>query len=240
MNLAGKLALVTGGTDGIGLEISSQLSSKGCKVIVAGRRAELLDRARSRGFEAIAADLSSPKGCRELIDALAAQPLDILVNNAGADPEFNIDRPIDLDVNDKAIFLNLNAPIHLIAGLISMLKSRPSATIVNVTSGYAVAPSAQTPVYSATKAGLRSFTMALRAQLAKTKITVIEALPPLVDTALTRDIALPGKMPAADCAAAIVQAIIQGKHEANIGQVKSLRLVESISPALARRIMLKN
>jgi uncharacterized oxidoreductase len=240
MNTVNKLALVTGGTDGIGLEVALQLLQKGSTVIVVGRRPELLERAISLGCEALSADLSGPTGCASLVEAVADRPIDILINNAGTESAFNVNERVDLITTDRAIFLNFNAPIHLIAGMFARLNSRPHACIVNVTSGYAIAPSAQTPVYSATKAALRSFTLALRAQLADTSIKVIEALPPLVDTALTRDLAQPGKMSARTCAMQIVRAIENDRNEANIGQVKSLRLIESLSPAFARHIMLKN
>ena len=58
----GKTALVTGGTDGIGLHIARQLKAKGAAVIVCGRRQDLLDAAQNEGFEAIKADLSRYPG----------------------------------------------------------------------------------------------------------------------------------------------------------------------------------
>jgi uncharacterized oxidoreductase len=65
------------------------------------------------------------------------------------------------------------------------LQTRPEAMIVNVTSGLAIAPSAGAPVYCATKAAMRSYTQSLRAQMKGTRVHVLEALPPLVDTAMT-------------------------------------------------------
>jgi uncharacterized oxidoreductase len=238
MQIAGKLALVTGGTDGIGVEIARKLQVGGAQVVVAARSPDRLERARLEGFEAIAADLSNAQGCDELCAAFANRPLDLLVNNAGTDPEFNVAKPIDPAVLDRAIFLNLNAPIRLIAILLPILRARPEAVIVNVTSGLAIAPGASTPVYSGTKAGLRSFTLALRAQLKDSLVQVIEALPPLVDTTLTTSIASKSKMPPTICAAAIVEAIESGLDEVNIGDVRMLRRIYSLSPALARRIMI--
>lgn len=239
MRIAGKHALVTGGTDGIGFEIARKLKAGGAQVVVAARSPDRLASARAEGFEAIAADLSNAKGCDDLCAALANRPLDMLINNAGADPVFDINGPIDLDAVDRAAFLNFNAPIHLIVKLISALRSRPEAVIVNVTSGLAIAPSASGPLYCGTKAGLRSFTLALRVQLKNTNIKVIEALPPLVDTAMTSGVAAKNKMSPQTCAAAIVDAIEAGRDEANIGDVQMLRRVYSFSPALARSIMIK-
>lgn len=230
MQIAGKTALVTGGTDGIGLEIARQLRGKGARVIVAGRRAQ--------GDDAVAADLSTPEGCAGLVAALGDTPLDILINNAGMSGNFGPEDPLDLALTDKAIFLNLNAPIHLIGLLLDRLKARPSAAIVNVTSGLAIAPRAGGPVYCASKAALRSFTQALRFNLEGTSVNVIEALPPVVDTAMT-SARTGSKMSPTECARQIVAAIEGDKAEANVGMVKMLQLVHSISPALARRIMLR-
>jgi uncharacterized oxidoreductase len=110
--------------------------------------------------------------------------------------------------------------------------------IVNVTSGLAIAPRAGGPIYCATKAGLRSYSMALRAQLAGTNVHVLEALPPVVDTKMTAGRSSK-KMSAVDCAAAFVSAIERNATQANVGMVKILTAVYSLSPALARRIMLR-
>ena len=238
MQIAGKTALVTGGTDGIGLEVARQLKAKGATVIVAARRADLLDCARGEGLQAMAADLSTAAGCAALVAALADRPVDLLVNNAGMHGNFGPGEPLDLGFTDKAIFLNLNAPIHLTGLMLDGLRARPEAMIVNVTSGLAIAPRGGGPVYCATKAGLRSFTQALRYNLRDTNVRVVEALPPIVETALTAERGK-GKMSARECARQILVAIEGGHDEANIGQTKVLRAVYSVSPALARRIMLR-
>ena len=160
MELKGKTALVTGGTDGIGLEIARQMMAKGASVIVCGRRDDVLASAQQEGLEAIKADLSNAAGCAELAAALAGRELDILINNAGMSGNFGPGEPLDLALTDQAIFLNLNAPLHLIGHLLPGLLQRPEASIVNVTSGLAIAPRAGGPVYCASKAGLRSFTLA--------------------------------------------------------------------------------
>ncbi|OYY69301.1 MAG: short-chain dehydrogenase [Sphingomonadales bacterium 17-56-6] len=239
MDINGKTALVTGGTEGIGLEMARQLLAKGANVIVCSRREDLLESARLEGLEAIQADLSTAAGCAALATALADRPIDMLINNAGMSGNFGPDEPLDLALTDQAIFLNLNAPLHLIGHFLPGLLKRPEAVVVNVTSGLAIAPRAGGPVYCATKAGLRSFTQSLRHNLRDTNVHVIEALPPVVDTAMTRGRVNGKKMSAKECAAEIVDAIATNAKEANVGMVKLLRLVYSISPALTRRIMIK-
>jgi len=238
MRISGKTVLVTGGTDGIGLQLAAQLQARGAQVLVCGRDAGRLAAARAAGLAAIAADLSTRARCDALLAELAALTLDILVNNAGAGASFDVDGEIDRDGLDRTVFLNLNAPMHLAAGLLPGLRARPQAAIVNVTSGLAYAPRAGAPVYCATKAGLRSFTQALRHQLRDSRVTVIEALPPVVDTRMTAQ-NRHRKMPAAACAAAIVEAIERDRAEAAIGAARLLRVAANVAPPVARRIMLR-
>ena len=145
-------------------------------------RAEAVaDEIRSLGGKAAAvqADVGGHASVQAAFAAAAAAlgPVTLLVNNAGAgvDHDFREAAP-DLAASDATIFLNLNAPIHLIAALMPVLKSRPEAMIVNVTSGLAIAPRAGGPVYCATKAALRSYSQALRYQLKGTNVHVLEAL----------------------------------------------------------------
>jgi uncharacterized oxidoreductase len=216
-----------------------QLKAKGAEVIVTGRTPERIAAAKAAGYEVIAADLSSQAGVDAVLDAVKGRAIDILINNAGvgSDHDFREAAP-DLADNDRCIFLNLNAPVHLITHMMDGLKARPEAMIVNTTSGLAIAPRAGGPIYCATKAGLRSYTMALRAQLRDTAIHVLEVLPPVVETKMTarRE---GNKLSVKDCAAQIIDAMETNAKEANVGMVKLLRLVESISPALARKIMIK-
>ncbi|SBV32840.1 Short-chain dehydrogenase/reductase SDR [uncultured Sphingopyxis sp.] len=238
MNLRGKLALVTGGSDGIGREIALQLQGAGADVIVTGRSAEKLRAMAGLGFGTIAGDLSMPAGIDAVIEGVAGKPLALLVNNAGVGSEYALDRPETLDDAAHCIRTNLDAPIALCTRLLPLLRAQPEAVIVNVTSGLAIAPRAGGPVYCATKAGLRSYTQAIRHVLKHSHVRVIEALPPVVETNMTAGRA-GRKMNAHDCAAEIVRGIRTGKSEVNAGMVKLLQLVHSMSPALARRIMIR-
>lgn len=236
MDIAGKTVLLTGGTNGIGREMAEQLKAKGARVITTGRNPERMAAMRDNDFEVIQADLSDAAGVEALISACKGKEIDVLINNAGqlADHDFRSDPPSP-DVSDDTIYSNLSAPIRLIVGLMEGLKSRSEAAIVNVTSGLAISPTARSPVYCATKAGLRSYTLALREQLKSTNIHVIEALPPVVDTQMNdgRDAK---KMSPQECARQIVNAIEKDEAEANIGMTKALRVLEGINPSLARRV----
>lgn len=239
MQLTGKTIVLTGGTDGIGRELALQLRAKDAQLILTGRTASRVAEMQALGFEVITADLSEPGGVEAVLKGLGNRPIDILINNAGAgsDHDFREAQP-DLADNERCIFLNLNAPIHLITRMMAGLKSRPESMIVNVTSGLAIAPRAGGPVYCATKAALRSYTQAIRAQLAGTSVHVLEALPPVVETKLTAGRGS-RKMPPSECARQIIVAMERNAEEANVGMVKLLQAVHSLSPALARKIMIR-
>lgn len=239
MQLAGKTVLLTGGSAGIGREMARQMQANGARVMITGRNRERLDAMRAEGFEVLEADLSNPEGVDALLAAIGDAELDILINNAGqlVDHDFRKAAP-DADAADAGIYANLSAPIRLITALVPRLRNRPQSAIVNVTSGLAIAPAARQPVYCATKAGLRFYTLALREQLKDTGVKVIEALPPVVDTQMNDGNPMK-KMPAEECARQIVEAIERGRDEANIGMTRALRIVESIAPSLARRMTLR-
>ncbi len=237
MQIQGKSVLVTGGTDGIGLALARALRDKGASVMVCGRDPGRLGGARGEGFATVAADLATDTGRDALVNAVRERPIDILINNAGKGASYDIGAPVDLDNVDECIALNLTAPIHLITRLIGMLRNQPEAMIVNVTSGLAIAPNKGSPVYCATKAALRSFTMALRAQLAGTSVHVMEVLPPVVETRMTEG-QKHKKLSSVECARQIVVAIEANRNEANVGMTQLLSTVHNISPAIARRVML--
>lgn len=115
MRLRGKVALVTGGTDGIGLQLARQLKAKGAEVVICGRDHGRLAAARAEGLQAVEADLSTKEGYEALVEELGSVTLDILVNNAGMGGPSDLLADFDLAKTDQAIFLNLNAPMHLIA-----------------------------------------------------------------------------------------------------------------------------
>lgn len=238
MDISGKLALVTGGSDGIGREIALQLQGAGAEVIVTGRSADKLQAMAGLGFGTIASDLSNAEGVDAVVNGVAGKPLALLVNNAGVGSDYDLDKPDTLESAAHCIRTNLDAPIALCTRLLPVLRAQGEAAIVNVTSGLAIAPRAGGSVYCATKAGLRSYTQAIRHLLKDSNVRVIEALPPVVETSMTAGRA-GKKMSAHDCAAEIVHGIRTGRREVNAGMVKLLQFVNSLSPALARRVMLR-
>ncbi|HEY0419620.1 MAG TPA: SDR family NAD(P)-dependent oxidoreductase, partial [Acetobacteraceae bacterium] len=116
------------------------------------------------------------------------------------------------------------------------LQEAPAALILMVTSGYALLPSRRAPTYSATKAGLHSFTMALRRQLDGTRIRVVEVLPPVVDTAATAGVG-GAKMPPAALVEETMRGVGRGRTEILPGRVRFLPALMRAFPRLAARIV---
>lgn len=188
MKRTGNTILVTGGGSGIGRALARRWHAQGNRVIVAGRRRGALeDTIGGRdNMEAMALDIDDPAAIRDFAQRLLAghPDLNMLVNNAGIMRDEELARARDLADAEAMITTNLLGPIRLTDALVDHLVSRPDAAIVNITSGLAFVPLKRAPTYSATKAALRSYTIALRRQLAG-RVEVIEVAPPAVRTELT-------------------------------------------------------
>jgi uncharacterized oxidoreductase len=244
-SLSGRTVLVTGGTRGIGLEIVRQLLAGGCSVLVAARDIAPLDdlAATHPGrLDAIAADLGTTQGVRALADWMATRHPDcsVLINNAAImfHQDLAAAPPAFLDDIAREIATNLTGPAQLVTALLPLLSRHPSAAIVNVTSGLAIAPKRDAAVYCATKAGLRSFTRALRDQCAAAgrQILVSEVVMTLVDTGLSRPSDI-RKYPRQRAAADLLRGLSAGKKEIWIEKTRLLRLLHRLSPSLSYAIM---
>ena len=190
MKLNNRTILITGGTSGIGLELAKQLLARGNTVIVTGRDKGKLEAAQRTlpGVHALASDVSDPTAIVALhAEVLARFPaLDTLVNNAGVMRNLNLTEYRDLQDVTREIASNLSGPVQMIQQFLPHLMSRPSALIVNVSSGLAFIPFPVAPVYCAPKAAIHSFTLSLRVQLRGTKVAVVELAPPGTETPLLR------------------------------------------------------
>jgi uncharacterized oxidoreductase len=189
MNLSGNTVLVTGGTSGIGLAMAEAFLAAGSEVIVCGRGADRLEQARAKhpALHVRACDVAKDADRRALV-AWASERFpkwNVLVNNAGIQRDIDFTRGLaEYEAGPSEIAINLEAPIVLAGLAVPHLAGKGGAAIVNVSSGLAFVPAAKMPVYSATKAALHAFSMALRHQLARVGITVVEVVPPAVDTGL--------------------------------------------------------
>lgn len=177
--------LITGGATGIGLGLAERFINENNTVIICGRREAALNDVAEKFPSVITkqCDLANEAERIDLYNWVTENhsDLNVLINNAGIQHWMNI---ADTDFYQKAneeITTNVLAPIHLTA-LFANLASL--STVMNVTSGLAFIPLSKVPVYSATKAFFRSFTLSLRHQLKGRNIDVIEIIPPALNTDL--------------------------------------------------------
>jgi uncharacterized oxidoreductase len=201
---ANNTILITGGGSGIGRGLAEAFHKLGNKVIIAGRRKEVLETvtAANPGMEFAVLDVQdSAKLSAFVADVTANYPdLNVLINMAGVMKLENFAESTDTSAADDIIATNLTAPIHLTAALLPLLKQPPTATVMTVTSGLAFTPLALTPTYCATKAAMHSWSVSLRYQLRDTSVEVLELAPPYVQTELMGEhqASDPRAMPLAD------------------------------------------
>lgn len=189
MNLSGNTILITGGASGIGLAFAERFLKEGNKVIAVGRSIQKLQEAKEKYPELIirGCDVSLEQDRSKLFEWATKEfpELNVLVNNAGIQQRVNLlNAANDWEYYRNEIAINTEGPLHLSMLFIPHLTKQKTAVILNVTSGLAIMPAVWAPIYSATKAALRSYTLSLREQLINTNVEVIEILPPAVNTDL--------------------------------------------------------
>jgi uncharacterized oxidoreductase len=190
MNIKGNTILITGGGSGIGRGLAEAFHKIGNQVIMAGRRRDVLEKtaAANPGMGTVVLDATKPESIRAAAqEVIRGYPnLNVVVNNAGVQylHDFASDAPLDEQGMGAEIDTNILRVIRVSSAFLPHLKSKPIATIINVSSGLAFLPLARYPIYCATKAFVHSFSMSLRHQLKKTNVRVVELAPPWVATDL--------------------------------------------------------
>ncbi len=185
MELTNNKILITGGATGIGFGLAERFTKENNTVIICGRRADALEAAKLKlpGLIVKQCDLSKENERVELLNWLIENHADVnvVVNNAGIQNWMKLE---DEDFFVKAkqeIAINIEALVHLS----SLALQLPSLkTIMNVSSGLSYVPLIKTPIYSATKAFVRSFTTSMRQLLISKNIEVVEIIPPALNTDL--------------------------------------------------------
>jgi 3-oxoacyl-[acyl-carrier protein] reductase len=193
-DLNGRVALVTGGSRGIGAAIAAALAEAGAAVAVNYReRATEADAVvagiRGTGGRAIAvaADVSRASAVAGMIDrvAFALGPIDILVNNAGVAIVRGIDDLTEADF-DQTIAVNLKSAFLCTQAVLPAMRARKWGRIVNISSGAARGAGAIGVHYNASKAGMEGLTRGYAARLVKEGITVNAVAPSLIETDMMR------------------------------------------------------
>jgi short-subunit dehydrogenase involved in D-alanine esterification of teichoic acids len=183
--------LIIGATSGIGAGLARRIHAQGKTVIATGRRQERLDtlQAELPGLQTACFDISDISSLRSHVTALTTKypTLDTVIISAAIQSCFFL-KDADSSTPEsiaQEVTTNLTAPIVLCQQLVPyFLKTQKPCSIVFFSSGFAFIPVPFFPVYCPTKAGLQSFAVALRAQLAGTNISVTDVSPPYVATEL--------------------------------------------------------
>ena len=187
--LAGRIAVVTGGTRGIGLAIARALAEDGASVVVSGRDAGRLDSAvkelESLGAPAlgVAADQSKRDDCDRLVDAAKERfgRIDVLVNNAGITRDQLLVRMKDDDW-DQVLDTNLRGVFLMTRAVIKSMMRQKSGRIINIASTAGAMGNPGQVNYSAAKAGVIGLTKAAARELAHWNILVNAVAPGLIET----------------------------------------------------------
>jgi uncharacterized protein len=183
-----KLAVVTGASSGIGLELARQCVEHGFDVLICADSEEI-HRAASElangggSVDAVRADLATYQGCEQLLESISGmgRPVDALLLNAGVGVggEF---LATDLDDELRAIGLNCAAVVHLAKRIVPQMAARGRGRVLITASIASTAPAPYLAVYGATKAFDLSFAEALRHELEDTGVTVTALQPGPTDT----------------------------------------------------------
>jgi len=188
MRLEGRIALVTGGTGGIGAATCSRLAAEGARVVVADLE---LDRARELAADidgfGVELDVRSTDSARAAVAAAESElgPLDVLVNNAGiGDDDFFV-KTTEAQW-DNLLAVNLRGVFAVTHAALPGMQERGRGSVVNVASEAGRVGSQLSTVYSATKAGVIGFTKALAKESARRGVRVNAVAPGPIETAMMR------------------------------------------------------
>ena len=178
--LAGRVAIVTGGTRGLGRAISAALAAQGCDVIACARSEP---ESLPEGVEFAALDVRDPEAVEALVADVVAKHgrLDIIVNNAGGSPESEA-ATASPRFAEAITKLNLLAPYYLSRAAFAHLEKSDGAAIVNIASVSGIRPSPGTSIYGAAKAGLLSLTKSLAQEWGPSGVRVNAIIVGLAET----------------------------------------------------------
>ena len=194
--LDGKVAIVTGGSRGIGAEVGARLAEDGAAVVVSGRDGERLQRTvrewetQGRAVLGVVADASSREDCERLVSTAKQLfgRIDVLVNNAGRTHDQLLVRMTDEDW-DRVMEVNLRSAFLMTRAVSkALVRQKSGGRVINITSTAGAMGNAGQVNYSAAKAGLIGFTKAAARELAHWSILVNAVAPGLIETDMTKDL----------------------------------------------------
>lgn len=249
MNTAGKTALVTGASSGIGEQFALQLGARGMNLVLAARSEDRMRSLATRlqaanpgiDVDVVGVDLAAPGGANELADQLAAHGtrVDVLINNAGFGSHNLL---VDEDPENLAreIQLNCSSLVTLTARLLPGMVERGHGGVLNVASTAGFQPIPTMAVYSATKAFVLSFTEAVWAETRRTGVRVVALCPGPTETAFFdntgKNFMTSGRQTADEVAATGLKAFFDG-HGPTVVSGTLNRLMASSSRLAPRSVV---
>ena len=197
--LAGKVAVITGGSRGLGLEMARAFAQAGANVVIASRKADACEHvaaeiSKHTGRECIgvACHVGKWSDCDRLADAayLKFGRVDVLVNNAGMSPVYESLLDVTEELYDKVLEVNLRGAFRLSTLIGARMAQGAGGSIINVSSTAAVQPTPGVIPYAAAKAGLNAMTVGFsRAFAPKVRVNCIMPGPFLTDISKAWDMA---------------------------------------------------
>ncbi|HJR15396.1 MAG TPA: SDR family NAD(P)-dependent oxidoreductase [Gemmatimonadales bacterium] len=199
-SLHGRVALITGGSRGLGLELARQLAVQGARVAICGRDADSLARARTclreNGAEVLSvpADVSDPESVAEMADTVRRHfgAIDVLVNNAGV---IEVGPAVTMSLADyeEAMATNFWGMLYPTLAILPEMRNRQSGRIINITSIGGKLGIPHLLPYSASKFAAVGFSQGLRAEVASDGVKVVTVCPGLMRTGSPRNATFRGR-----------------------------------------------
>jgi len=230
---------ITGGSSGIGAGLASAFYARGATVIIGGRNADTLAAIANTypGMETCVIDVSNATSVTNAARTLTDRhpTINLVINNAGIQRlvDFSADEPPTAHDIDLEIDTNLKGLMYVTSTFLPMLRRQPAARLVLVNSGLGFIPLlVRAPIYSASKAAVHAFAVAVREQLRGTSVQVIELIPPIVATNLHRE--QPRKparaMPLDQFVEQAMRGLDSKKEEVPIGLARMARFRSRLAP----------
>ena len=192
MNLSGKTALVTGGSQGIGAAIALKLAELGANIVIIDRKeaTDLVNKIEKYGVKAITvlADISNFQEAQNTIDSVLREftSIDILINNAGINQDSVIWKMTE-EQWDNVISVNLKGYFNYIRAVSAVFREQKSGKIINITSINGLRGKFGQTNYSAAKAGIIGMTKTIAKELGKYNVNVNAIAPGLIETEMMKN-----------------------------------------------------
>ncbi len=240
-----KIIVITGGASGIGLAIIKQLIKENTIISIDRNPSKIaaLKEALPK-VESIKAEVTSPDELANVIATIEKShgKIDVLINNAGKGEVFDFIKTPEQELMDRIereLSINYKTPILLTKKALPLLQKSTEPIVVFISSGLAYMPISSAGTYSASKAAMHFATMIIRHQLTPLKIRVVEVLPPVVETELSKGITVTKKMPVDTFAKLFVNKLSKGENVMNIGQTAALEKFSRVFPSAAFKLLNK-